>query len=208
MKRRLSTLADTAPVCLSRASPLTPSKNGICQVYNGLQNDLTNTILPSMDTNLKLGNFFGKVVRLAFHDAAEADITNDNDTMGSDGCLSTDSANNGLDEADSLISTLIEPLWQNYCDYISRADFWVLLANMAIKSAEPTNYIQLPFYYGRVDAVGSCDAGSGRLPDSGRGLAAIEDTFVTQMGLTLDDAGKLDLFYSIFITLMSLFVFL
>lgn len=188
--RRLSTAAAPSS-CLTRAGPLNPSKGGICRVYSDLQDAFTNTIMPSLDTDLKKGDLFGKAVRLAFHDAAEVDVTQPTDMMGPDGCLSSDTGHNGLNTEDSLVYTVIEALWQAECDYISRADFWVLFAHFVIKNSEPTSYINLPFHYGRVDATSSCDAGSGRLPDSGRGMPAIEDTFVTAMGLTLDDGGKL-----------------
>ncbi len=129
-------------------------------------------------------------MRVVFHDAGEADVTNPADTMGPDGCLSSDTDHAGLVEATSLVYTTIEPLWQKYCNWISRADFWVLFAQMVIKKAEPTNYIGFNFQYGRKDAA-SCEAGADRMPDASRGMYDINAAFVTRMGLTLDDAAIL-----------------
>jgi hypothetical protein len=38
----------------------------------------------------------------------------------------------GLLEYDSPVVTIMEPLWQTYCDKISRADFWVMFAKLVV----------------------------------------------------------------------------
>jgi len=137
------------------------------------------------------GNLWGSALRLAFHDAGEVLMTNTTDMMGPDGCLSSDPASNGLNTDDCLTATVIEPFWQNYCDYISRADFWVLFAKIVIEYAESTGHLNFPFQYGRVDATTSCEAGYGRLPDATRGMPAIVDLFVNNMQMTLEDGAAL-----------------
>jgi len=126
---------------------------------------------------------------LAFHDAGEADIIT-TDSMGPDGCLSSSSDNAGLIESTSEVFTVLEPIWQNYCDKISRADFWALVAIIAIQQSEPTKTIVLPFQYGRKDNL-NCNAGAGRLPSPQLGISMLNTVFVNQMGLTLTDAVTL-----------------
>jgi catalase (peroxidase I) len=131
-------------------------------------------------------NIFGIAVRLAFHDAGEYN-QNTADFLGPDGCLSESSDHAGLVEATSLVNTVIEPIWQQYCDSISRADFWVLWAKMSAEKADPTATLKIAYQYGRKDNS-ECGAGEGRMPSAAKGLDEISRVFVTQMGLTLDDA--------------------
>ena len=162
----------------------------------------------------RVANILGSAARLAFHDAGEVDITT-TDKFGSDGCLSDSGPNSGLQEVNTVAMTIIEPLWQKYCDKISRADFWVLFAKIALESGLPGGrfdqyvggvlglppaatlgenvnpYLDLPFQYGRIDAVGNCNAGSGRLPGHQPGLGEFERVYVRNMGLHVRDGGKL-----------------
>jgi len=129
-------------------------------------------------------------VRYAFHDAGEADIRV-SDGMGPDGCLSNTAANSGLIEPTSLIQTVLEPIWQQQCDKISRSDFFVLFAKLVLQAAETTGTIGLiPFQYGRRQNT-VCLAGQRRLPDAQLGLAEYTRVFVDQMGLTLTDGVTL-----------------
>ena len=112
----------------------------------------------------------------------------DDDTMGPDGCLSDTSANSGLLEDSSIVMTVLEPIWQTVCDQISRADFWVLFAKLILAEAS-TNQLSIEYQYGRRDAQ-DCSAGRGRLPSGQAGLDEINQVFVTQMGLTMVDAGQ------------------
>lgn len=95
------------------------SKANICSAYNSLTEEFE-THLPSND-DFSLSDLLGASIRLAFHDAGEVDISS-GDLMGSDGCLSNSRDNAGLIEASSPVQTILEPLFQKYCDKISRAD--------------------------------------------------------------------------------------
>ena len=158
----------------------------------------------------RVANILGNAARLAFHDAGEADLNSVN-VFGSDGCLSDSGPNSGLKEVNTVAMTIIEPLWQKYCDKISRADFWILFAKIALESGlpgghfdrfvaatlaippllvigqNPNPYLDLPFQYGRIDAVGNCDAGANRLPGHQPGLSEFERVYVTNMGMTVRD---------------------
>ena len=109
--------------------------------------------------------------------------------MGPDGCLSNSGANAGLVESDSPVLTIMEPIWQRYCDKISRADFWTLFAKLVVEYTAKPSVVTINYQYGRKDST-NCNAGSGRLPDAQGGLNTIRKVFVTQMGLTMSDAGK------------------
>lgn len=129
---------------------ITPSLGAFCKKTNGISvpKNATGTcvayksILKEFQAAIPgsafgQANLFGQAIRLAFHDSGEADITT-TDFMGPDGCLSSSSDNAGLIEPTSLVFTVLEPIWQNYCNLISRADFWALAAVFAIQAAEPT----------------------------------------------------------------------
>ena len=109
--------------------------------------------------------------------------------MGPDGCLSNSGANAGLVESDSPVLTIMEPIWQRYCDKISRADFWTLFAKLVVEYTAKPSVVTINYQYGRKDST-NCNAGSGRLPDAQGGLNTIRKVFVTHMGLTMSDAGK------------------
>ena len=138
----------------------------------------------------RVANILGNAARLIFHDAGEVDITT-LDKFGSDGCLSDSGPNSGLKEVNTIAMTIIEPLWQKYCDKISRADFWVLFAPpVDIFGINPNPYLNLPFQYGRIDAVGNCNAGANRLPAHQPGLSEFQRVYVRNMGLTVRDGGE------------------
>jgi hypothetical protein len=162
------------------------TRNNICTVYTDLSADFA-TLIKGKNVSF-LSDLYAGAVRLAFHDAGEISIRV-GDFMGPDGCLSTDPHSAGLVEASSIVAIILEPLWQRYCDKVSRADFWVLFAKFSIEAADPTHTISIPYYYGRLDNV-YCESGYGRLPDGEDGLTGIQKVFVGQMGLTMDDAGK------------------
>jgi hypothetical protein len=91
-------------------------------------------------------------LRLAFHDAGEIDITQ-TDKLGPDGCLSNTLENAGLIPFGSVTSTifdqLFEPIFQNYCDTISLADFWAMIGWLSINIASAGG-IEVQYQYGRV----------------------------------------------------------
>jgi hypothetical protein len=171
-------------VCLKRSQNLNPTKSGICGAYADTMTNFLSYITPLDDANRS--KLYGAVVRLAFHDAGEYD-QNWFDELGPDGCLSNYTDNAGLIERDGIVNTVVESMWQDVCDKISRADFWVMLAKIVIEESEPTHSISIPFQYGRIDAV-SCDFGAGALPGAQRGIDEFQRVFVNQMGLTLHDA--------------------
>jgi hypothetical protein len=175
------TIAPPAQCKKTNGAAITSTSTGICRAYKDVLADFDAITSGKADV-------IAKAVRIAFHDAGEADITKA-DLMRSDGCLSPTAENAGLIEDTSVINTVLLPIWQKYCDLISLADFWVLVAQIGIKSADPTNTIFSPFkfQYGRVDAS-SCSEGEGRLPSAQLGVGGIRQVFVNQMGLTLDDA--------------------
>ena len=95
--------------------------------------------------------------------------------------------------ATSLVTTVIEPIYQQVCDSLSRADLWALFASLAVEHA--TSYQQevhaLPFTaFGRRDSK-SCTPDMNRLPSAQGGLTEVTRTFVMNMGLTMDDAVTL-----------------
>jgi len=193
------TAAPTAfsqPFCNKTAGnpPLLDSFN--CSVFQSIKEQFyesVNRVIESNDLRA-LSDIYAQPLRLVFHDAVEVDLTNPDDQMGSDGCLSDDPGNKGLLETDSLVFSLLDPLWQQYCDSISRADFWVLIGKLAVeKAALPDGIIKIPYYYGRKDNL-ECSAGRGRLPDAQHGFESqngIDQVFVQRMGLTLEDAGMI-----------------
>lgn len=162
------------------------SKCSVCEAGAFLRVQLARLLADHMIVRSQL---FGAVLRLAFHDAAEIDITT-GDLLGPDGCLSNSGNNAGLREASSLVYTVVEPLYQQVCNKISRADFWVLFAKYVIE-ASSTVPITLPFYYGRKDNTDCSLPAGDRLPGAAGDMNEIKRVFVTQMGLTVEDAGKL-----------------
>ena len=177
------------------------------------------TNLAVLQKAYRISNLLGNALRLVFHDAGELDIRT-LDLFGSDGCLSDSGPNSGLKEKNTITMTIIEPLWQKYCHLISRADFWVLFGKIAAESALPNGrfatyaakalaaggvvailnpsthmaYLNIPFQYGRKDAIGSCDAGAfrvdgitHRLPGHQPGLSEFTEVYVKQMGLSVRD---------------------
>ena len=70
-----------------------------------------------------------------------------------DGCISNTAPNLGLFETTSIVMTLLEPLWQKYCDLISRGDFWALIGKLSVEKADPSGTMNIPYYYGRVDKI-------------------------------------------------------
>lgn len=161
------------------------TKYGTCSAYTGIEADFDALVTGTYSSSnaLAQAELFGQAVRVAFHDAAEAYVS-EADLMGPDGCLSNDEENNGMVEDTSLIVSVMDPIWQTYCDQISRADFWALFAKLVIEYSDPTSTISIDYQYGRTDNT-ECSAGDGRLPDAQLGVTMYNQFFVTQLGLTL-----------------------
>lgn len=130
-------------------------------------------------------NLIAISVRVAFHDAAEFNI-NTTDLLGPDGCLSSDPDNAGMIEDTSLVMTTLESIWQNYCDRISRADFWVYIAGISINLASGYK-VSIPFQYGRSDATECQNDGTGRLPSGQFFYNDTENFFLNQLNLNIED---------------------
>jgi hypothetical protein len=114
-----------------------------------------------------MGDMFGAVVRLVFHDAA-------GQAPGSNGCIDfvNTGSNRGLEDITSSLDQLF--VQKNYLNVITKADLYVLAAVTVIEFAStvavnnltldlPT-VLHLPFRYGRPDQASCNDAG--RLPSA------------------------------------------
>lgn len=96
------------------------------------------TIAESITDPVEQSHFLGGIVRLVAHDFMDFD-QNDDDEMGSDGCLDWTNLNNaGLNTIWHEGSDLFR-LWRGKYSDISWADFWIIVANGVIHltSTEP-----------------------------------------------------------------------
>ena len=143
-----------------------------------------------------LGDNYGALVRLIFHDAAGGG--GPNGQGGMNGCLDfTQSDHNGLTE----VVAQLDDIYPAYSSKISKADFWLLAANLAIQYASTTNTtanpgniagfqsspgtLTLPFKYGRIDDA-TCDD-EGRLPSAGFNYTQMKALFQTRIGMTMNE---------------------
>ena len=178
----------------TNGATLTSSKAGTCSAYKFLNSTALPSVVNSFTNTIDLAHFYGASLRLAFHDAGEVDITK-TDLLGPDGCLQNVNTDNaGLLEITSPVFATIEPLWQQVCDQITRADFWALLGKAVVEKAAGKvagkNAISINYQFGRKDNA-VCSAGAGRLPSAQGGSSTIQQVFVTQMGLTMNDTVTL-----------------
>jgi hypothetical protein len=129
---------------------------------------------------------------LAAHDFLDIDITVGNG--GSDGCIDfAEGENAGLEDIWCTGCFLTDLYEQTYVPLgVSKADFWVAIANGAIKATSRNQALDLPFQWGRLDNDNCTPetAATHRLPAS-TGCQQVEDTFITRMGLTWTDAVAL-----------------
>ena len=178
-------------VCANGPLVMKPDREGqfndVCTVWNILNARFNNEI-ENLETFAKF-RFIGVMIRNAFHDAGEFDQNSD-DALGPDGCLSIDPDNFGLLEPDTPLFSIVEPWWQDFaCTTMSRADFWILVANLVYRrTCMFPSLCNSIFDYGRPDNL-NCEGGKGRLPSAMGGPEILQKTFVDQMGLTLVDAG-------------------
>lgn len=175
------------PQCMS--GPLvsvTPTQ--LCGVVTSIKQQF-GVLMKSADNKFK-SRLFGASLRLCFHDAGEVLLTDSTDRLGMDGCLQTvNRDNSGLIEQDQIVNTFLEPIWQQHCSSISRADFWALWGKLVIELSASIP-VSVDFYFGRFDNT-DCSAGAGRLPMASGLLDEVHRVFVVQMGLTLEDAVTL-----------------
>merc|ERR1719330_577362 len=116
---------------------------------------------------------------------------------GADGCVDFDDADNtGLADclyAGSEFGTSIHDAYAQHCSDVSLADFLVISAEVLMEKLSPDGVsfgFKDRFKFGRTTAE-SCDFAHGRLPNPERSCDAVEDTFVTRMGLSWDEAAAL-----------------
>jgi hypothetical protein len=164
----------------------TTTKGSICSAYRTTRELFAGLIASAVTPKSVI---FGSVIRLAFHDAGKVDMTKPNDKLGPDGCLSNDGSSDGLTEPNCITQLYLEPMYQLVCDRISRADFWILLSKLVLEQAISPP-MAVSYEFGRRDNV-QCEAGGGRLPSAEGDLSEFRRVFVTQMGLSMADAGKL-----------------
>jgi len=141
----------------------------------------------------------GCVLRMAGHDFMDFA----NGQGGSDACTDmTDPDNAGLpaclNTGEHGIS--LREVYENFCTEVSMADFLVISAEAVIMSTRARHEAALPaapkldlkehFRFGRTTAV-ECDFAAGRLPNPELGCEAVEQTFMTGMGLDWDGAAAL-----------------
>ncbi|KAK3278063.1 hypothetical protein CYMTET_13974 [Cymbomonas tetramitiformis] len=127
------------------------------------------------------GDFIGGVVRLGWHDGST--YSQEDSNGGMDGCLNFDDpANKGL----RGIWQELRPVYRNYEDVCSRADFTSLATITVIKAAGGPD-IEIP--YGRVDAD-ECDEDWGRFPSLKKSRDHVRKVF-RRMGFTMQEAVAL-----------------
>lgn len=144
-----------------------------------------------------LGDTYGALVRLAFHDAFGGGRPSA--TGGANGCLDPSFVGHG---GMSEIVTALASSWAPFSARISRADYWVLAAQTAIEFASTTSpagsgplppspgTLVLPFRYGRVDAATCSGADAGMLPDASFTWAQ-SSTMFGRIGLTIAETVAL-----------------
>lgn len=200
----ITPLQGNAAFCVkTNGAQLIPSRETICTATANIRNSFNNLIATTYapGNTMARSNLFGQTLRVVFHDACEGDLTDPTNTMGVDGCLSDATFksgstfgmpfNSGLTEPSSLIMSVLEPIWQNNCDLISRADFWAFFAILVLKHSDPTGSLEIPFQFGRVDARSCYMSSTTVIPDAQFGLAMLQEVFIDQLGLTARDAVTL-----------------
>lgn len=148
------------------------------------------TIAERITDPVEQSHFFGGIVRLVAHDFMDFD-QNDDDEMGSDGCLDWTNLNNaGLNTIWHEGSDLFR-LWRGKYSDISWADFWIIVANGVIHmtSTEPKLDLMDSFLWGR-EGRGSCLSSASRLPSTAS-CQQVEGVFLERMGLTWKEAVAL-----------------
>lgn len=124
-------------------------------------------------------------IQLAFHDAGTWDPTETN-KGGMDGCAcDLKEANKGLD----YIKELLEPIYTSYKSKLSRADFWAICGNAAVKASVPAanaGSFDIGFKYGRKDVdCSQCTlAVADRLPNENFSADHVIKVFRDRMGFS------------------------
>jgi len=146
--------------------------------YDAIAADVRKFLEPPATDYVNQADFFGGVVRLPFHDAGSYDQSDGSGKPS--GCVNpADPANGGLPE----VIAGIESVYQMHQTELSRADYWVLVAHVAIQDAGGP---LIPFQWGRVDCNGNYPP-MGRLPDAEKNWTEVYNVFVKRMGLEVQD---------------------
>jgi len=142
-----------------------------------------------------LGDLVGGLVRLPFHDAAGGGRPGG--LGGANGCVDfTFAGNDGLQSAVGNLSAAYAA--GGFDALMSRADFWVLAGNAAVRVAstlppgeapqgglpEPGPPLRLPFRYGRVDDAACAGVDAPFLPTAHLSYAQTAAIFCARLGLT------------------------
>merc|ERR1719446_1041662 len=122
---------------------------------------------------------------------------------GSDGCLDMhDGDNAGLAECISTgeHGSSLADAYADHCTTISLADFFVIAAEAVMEVSrqhvlnDDSSRIAIDFKsnfkYGRTTAL-NCEFAEGRLPNPENSCGAVEDVFVTNMGLSWEETAAL-----------------
>jgi hypothetical protein len=172
---------------------LNPTAGGICEAFGNIASSFQTLVNQApFDQGVPRSDLFGQSLRYVFHDAGETLDPSASDGLRSDGCLSDTADNAGIIEDDSVIESVFDPIWQDNCHLISRADFFVLMGILVMSEADPTGTIadNIGFQFGRIDTQ-QCAVSEARLPSAQGGLNELNRVFVTNMGLTMSDAVTL-----------------
>mmetsp|Transcript_10700 Transcript_10700/g.24384 ORF Transcript_10700/g.24384 Transcript_10700/m.24384 type:complete len:447 (+) Transcript_10700:70-1410(+) len=165
----------------------------IRSIYSGLDSTCTATVCPQAD-------WAGCVLRIAGHDFMDYG----NGQGGSDGCLDlSDPDNAGLPDCLHMgeeFGSSIYDAYKMHCSEISLADFVVLAAEAVItlsrehvtqsSSGRGSIDFRSNFRFGRSTAT-SCTWAEGRLPNPEHSCTAVEETFLSRMGLSWREATAL-----------------
>jgi hypothetical protein len=138
------------------------------------------------------GSVVGGLVRLAFHDSVGGG--GPNGLGGPNGCLDNITEHNGLARITSQYD-LIFSRNPDFVSKISRADMWVLGAQLALQFStasngalqpqmSPATPLTFPFRFGRVDDASCLGADLGLLPAAGIAWAEMLALFSTRVGMT------------------------
>jgi len=152
------------------------------QQYDAIVADIRSILEPPAGDFVNEADFYGGAVRLPFHDAGSYNQTDG--TGKPSGCINTqDPGNGGLSE----VINGMEPVYQLHKTELSRADFWVLVGQVAIQDAGGPI---IPFSWGRVDCNGNYPP-AGNLPSAEKNWTEVYNVFVKRMGLSVQDITAL-----------------
>merc|ERR1719482_870151 len=145
----------------------------------------------------------GCVLRLAAHDFMDYTGEPQLSSGGADGCLALiDPDNAGLSDCFTGGHSVVglAQVYEDFCTKISLADFLVIAAE-GVMNITRENVLKVDplrqavdfrsrFQYGRVTEE-DCTSSLGLMPDAERGCAAVEDTLITNLGLSWNQSAAL-----------------